>query len=69
MMDQETIAVLVEALEDAQEKLRLYQAQHSGEYVGGLEFGFLMEKISEAIAMAQVDSFYQTHRLHKGEEE
>lgn len=37
------------ALSDARVKLELYRAQHSGEYVGGLEYGQLIKKIDDAL--------------------
>lgn len=41
---------LSEALQDAANKLSLYRAQHSGEYVGGMEYQALMRKINAAQA-------------------
>lgn len=37
------------ALIAAQQKLRLYRAQNSGEYVGGMEYSALMVMIDEAL--------------------
>jgi hypothetical protein len=38
-----------QVLLDCKEKLELYRAQHSGEYVGGVEFTRLMRKIDQAL--------------------
>lgn len=38
-----------EALRAAKKKLQLYRAQHSGEYIGGMEFSALMQVIDEAL--------------------
>ncbi len=37
------------ALMKAREKLVLYRAQHSGEYIGGMEYTALLKLIDEAI--------------------
>ena len=37
------------ALMQAREKLALYRQQHSGEYVGGMEYSSLLKLIDEAI--------------------
>lgn len=37
------------ALIAAREKLELYRAQHSGEYIGGMEYRSLLMTIDEAI--------------------
>ncbi len=37
------------ALTLAREKLKLYRAQHSGEYIGGMEYTALMQLIDEAL--------------------
>ena len=41
---------LLHALTKAKEKLKLYRAQHSGEYIGGMEYGMLMDLINEALS-------------------
>lgn len=33
----------------ASEKLKLYRDQHSGEYIGGMEYQALQDKIKEAL--------------------
>ena len=38
------------ALALAKEKLELYRAQHSGEYVGGVEYSELMQQINAALS-------------------
>ncbi len=37
------------ALMQAREKLALYRAEHSGEYIGGMEYTALLKLIDEAI--------------------
>ena len=37
------------ALASAKEKLKLYRAAHSGEYIGGMEYVMLMQKIDAAL--------------------
>lgn len=39
-----------DVLHAAREKLKLYRGQHSGEYVGGMEYTTLMELIDKALA-------------------
>ncbi len=39
------------ALGYAREKLELYRAQHSGVYVGGIEYTALMRMIDEALRL------------------
>lgn len=43
------VAKAREALQDAANKLSLYRAQHSGEYIGGMEYQALMRKIDDAL--------------------
>lgn len=43
------IAEMEVALQCARKKLELYRAQHSGEYVGGVEYTHLMRVIDEAL--------------------
>lgn len=38
-----------EALTNAREKLKLYRAQHSGEYIGGMEYTSLIRQIDAAL--------------------
>lgn len=38
-----------QALLDCKEKLQLYRAQHSGAYIGGVEFIELMRRIDAAL--------------------
>ena len=40
------------ALEHAKTKLVLYRGDHSGEYVGGVEYTQLIKEIDEAIAVS-----------------
>lgn len=42
-------AKLIRLLEAAGKKVVLYRMQHSGEYVGGMEFNELMRQIHEAL--------------------
>lgn len=44
------IAELEAVLSAAKAKLELYRAQHSGEYVGGVEFTELMARIDAALS-------------------
>jgi hypothetical protein len=39
------IYLLEQALREAREKLKLYRAEHSGVYVGGVEYTELMSRI------------------------
>jgi hypothetical protein len=41
-------ANLIQLLQDCKHKLELYRAQHSGEYVGGVEFTELIRRIDAA---------------------
>lgn len=45
-------AELIDTLERCREKLLLYRAQHSGEYIGGREFSALMQSIASGIVHA-----------------
>ncbi len=36
-------------LKEAKKKLQLYRAQHSGEYIGGMEYTMLMQLIDEVL--------------------
>jgi len=45
----ERIGKLKAALQLSKEKLELYRAQHSGEYIGGIEFVRLMAMIDDAL--------------------
>jgi hypothetical protein len=47
VMDESMRQVLI----DCKEKLRLYRAQHSGEYVGGVEYMELMRRIDAALGL------------------
>lgn len=47
------ISLMRQALRNSEEKLKLYRAQHSGEYIGGLEYSFLMEQIKSALAAVE----------------
>jgi len=40
-------------LRKAREKLALYRAQHSGNYIGGLEYNALIRRIDEALDKEQ----------------
>lgn len=44
---------LERALIAARDKLKLYRNEHSGEYVGGVEYTTLMEEINVALATQQ----------------
>lgn len=44
------IAELEAVLSAAKKKLELYRAQHSGEYVGGVEYTELMARIDAALS-------------------
>lgn len=43
------IAELKHILKDARAKLVCYRAEHSGEYVGGMEYSSLLRRIDEAL--------------------
>lgn len=45
----ERVAGLTAALKASREKLALYRGQHSGEYIGGMEFSHLLQIIDAAI--------------------
>lgn len=45
----EELKEAIAALEAAQEKLKLYRMEHSGEYIGGVEYTDLQERISGSI--------------------
>lgn len=47
---------LVKALEAAKEKLVLYRATHSGEYIGGMEYAALMALLDAVFAKAKVSA-------------
>jgi hypothetical protein len=44
------ICELIKSLELASEKLELYRNQHSGEYVGGMEYMMLQNNIKQVLA-------------------
>src|SRR5690606_4937087 len=43
------------ALAAAKTKLKLYRAQHSGEYIGGMEYGMLLDMINEVLGESKYD--------------
>lgn len=43
------------ALAAAKTKLKLYRAQHSGEYIGGMEYGMLLEMINDVLGESKYD--------------
>lgn len=45
----EELKEAIAVLEAAQEKLKLYRMVHSGEYIGGVEYTNLQERISDSI--------------------
>lgn len=47
------VAALRTALMEARDKLRHYREAHGGEYVGGVEYSVLMNRIQEALKQAQ----------------
>lgn len=49
-MTEEKADQLRTALGYAYEKLQLYRAQHSGEYIGGIEYTALMAMIDRALS-------------------
>lgn len=49
---EEIIARMRSALINAKEKLGLYRCQHSGDYIGGIEYTQLIRMIDEALADA-----------------
>ena len=46
----DAILELMRAAESAREKLKLYRSQHSGEYIGGMEYTALINKLDNALA-------------------
>lgn len=56
-----TVDELGEALEKASKKLGLYRSQHSGNYIGGMEYEMLQSIIVIALAKAKEDWLRRTH--------
>lgn len=50
---------LAEVLTQAREKLKLYRAVHSGEYLGGVEYSELMRRIDEALDFGHDLCYYK----------
>ena len=53
-----------QTLIDCREKLTLYRQQHSGEYIGGVEYTQLLNSIDIALGSTEHCSTCQCNRVH-----
>jgi len=47
---------IVDAIQDAQNKLSLYRAKYGGEYVGGVEYMALQKRLENAVSLARAQA-------------